>query len=206
MNYSEKRTAAQAELTAKKVDLDALMALDDLTDEQNTEADSLTSEIERLTSTVKRFSALEGVSMTDAEPVAGRKHAPIAGAREKSTSITVEEPKLEPGIAFARMALCVLAAQNSTMKGMPLSPTQVAKTWYPSSDRTQLAVKTAVAPATTTDSTWAGPLVYSETIADFVNYLRPKTIVGQFGHDVEHVTDEHGGGGHPRGPRRGLGT
>lgn len=179
MNYSERRSAAQAELTQKKIDLDALMALDELTPEQETEADSLTSEVERLTSTVKRFSALEGVSLTESEPVAGRKAAPVQ--REKQTTITVEEPKLPPGVAFARMALCVLAAQHSTMKGMPLSPDTVAKTWYPSSERTRIAVKTAVAPATTTDSTWAGPLVYSETIADFVEYLRPRTIIGQFG-------------------------
>ncbi len=180
MNYSERRSAAEAERTMKMGQLETLMDLESPTDEQETERKSLTSEIERLNSTVKSLGVLEGVMETRSTEITQRVQPRIPGQKDHPY-VTVDEPKLEPGIAFSRMALCVLAAQHSTMKGMPLSPEKVAKTWYPNSERVQLAVKTVIAPAVTTDTAWAGTLVYAETIADFVNYLRPRTVVGQFG-------------------------
>jgi HK97 family phage prohead protease/HK97 family phage major capsid protein len=178
MNYSERLTTAQAELTQKTADLEALMAIEELNEEQTSERDSLTSEIDRLTATVKSLATLERVQSTKAETVSSRQ---ITGTTSTAKTFTVEEPKLPPGIAFARFALCHLAAQNMTMKGHPTSPIQLAKQWYPSSERTLMVVKAAVAPANTTDANWASPLVYNETIADFVEYLRPRTVVGQFG-------------------------
>lgn len=175
MNYSEQLTAAQSELTQKTADLEALMAIDTLTDEQTAERDSLTSEVERLTNRVKSLSVLERVSGTKAQPVTPRVQS------QPVSNITVEDEKLPPGIAFARMVLCKAAAQYAVMKGEVRSAVEIARKWYPSSERTQIAVKTAVAAASTTDSTWAGPLVYNQTIADFVEYLRPRTIIGQFG-------------------------
>lgn len=179
MNYSERLSAAQGELTQKTSELEALMALDTLTDEQTSERDSLTSEIDRLTATVKSLSVLERVSESKAQPITPRVAPAVPG--QKTATVSVEEPKLPPGIAFARMVLCKAAAEFAVMKGQMLTAAQVAKQWYPSSERLQLAIKTAVAPATTTDSTWAGPFVYNETIADFVEYLRPRTLLGQFG-------------------------
>jgi HK97 family phage major capsid protein/HK97 family phage prohead protease len=178
-NYSEQRSATEAELQQKTLDLEALMDLDELTDEQTTERDSLTSEIDRLTSRAKSYAALERVSQQKAIEVIPRRLGEPNGTPK--TSITVEEPKLDPGIGFARVVLCKAAAQFAGMKGEFLSAPAIAKAWYPYSERTQLAVKAAVAPATTTDATWASPLVYNQTIADFVEYLRPKTLIGQFG-------------------------
>src|SRR5699024_2978983 len=47
----------------------------------------------------------------------------------------------------------------------------------------RLVTKAAVSAATTTDATWAGPLVGDEgsAFADFIEFLRPRTIIGQFG-------------------------
>src|SRR5690625_7886619 len=46
-----------------------------------------------------------------------------------------------------------------------------------------MITKAAVPAAYTTDSTWAGPLVGDEgsVFADFVEFLRPQTILGRFG-------------------------
>jgi len=178
-NYSEQRTATEAELQQKTLDLEALMDLDELTDEQTADRDSLTSEIDRLTARAKSYAALERVSERKAVEIRPRAFAQPDGTPKHS--VTVEEPALAPGIGFARVVLCKAAAQFAAMKGEFLSANAIAKAWYPHSERTQLAVKAAVAPATTTDSTWASPLVYNQTIADFVEYLRPKTLIGQFG-------------------------
>jgi HK97 family phage prohead protease/HK97 family phage major capsid protein len=176
-NYSEQRSATEAELQQKTLDLEALMDLDELTDEQTAERDSLTSEIDRLTSRAKSYAALERVSAQKATEVVPRR----MGEPTPKPAITVDEPALPPGIGFARVVLCKAASQYAGMRGEFLSADKVAKAWYPHSERTQLAVKAAVEPATTTHATWAGPLVYNQTIADFVEYLRPKTLIGQFG-------------------------
>jgi HK97 family phage prohead protease/HK97 family phage major capsid protein len=178
-NYSEQRTATEAELQQKTLDLEALMDLDELTDDQTTERDSLTSEIDRLTARAKSYAALERVSERKAIEITPRRMGEPNGKRTES--IIVEEPKLDPGIGFARVVLCKAASQFAAMKGEFLSANAIAKAWYPNSERTQLAVKAAVEPATTTHATWASPLVYNQTIADFVEYLRPKTLIGQFG-------------------------
>ena len=51
---------------------------------------------------------------------------------------------------------------------------------YPRSPNVELIRKAAVGAGTTTDGTWAGPLVSTRQLSDaFVDYLRPLTIVGR---------------------------
>jgi HK97 family phage major capsid protein len=99
--------------------------------------------------------------------------------------------KLAKGILFARYVKCLGAARGDLANAFTL-----AKLHY--SDTPQIAMvlkaglsggllgdimhKTAVAGGTTTDATWALPLVqYNQFAGDFIEYLRPKTILGQFG-------------------------
>jgi HK97 family phage major capsid protein len=43
-----------------------------------------------------------------------------------------------------------------------------------------MVTKTTIPAGTTTDSTWAAPLVYANTFTgDFIEYLRPRTLIGQ---------------------------
>jgi HK97 family phage major capsid protein/HK97 family phage prohead protease len=91
--------------------------------------------------------------------------------------------KLEPGIAFARAAKCLALGHLEHRNAM-----DIAKSMYEGQDGViaathRLVTKAAVAPGTTSDATWAGPLVGEETsaFADFVSFLRPTTILGRFG-------------------------
>lgn len=91
--------------------------------------------------------------------------------------------KLEPGIAFARAAKCLALGHMEHRDAIT-----IAKSLYDGQDGViaatqRLVTKAAVAPATTTDATWAKPLVGEESsaFADFVEYLRPTTILGRFG-------------------------
>jgi HK97 family phage major capsid protein len=104
--------------------------------------------------------------------------------------IQVISKKLEKGILFARYVKCLGAARGEVAQAY-----MIAKTQYP--DTPQIAqvlkagiagssletmLKAAVAAGTTTDATWAGPLVaYNQFAGDFIEYLRPRTIIGQFG-------------------------
>lgn len=101
---------------------------------------------------------------------------------------TVE--KLAPGIAFARQAICLVHAKGDHEKAFRL-----AEKYYPQSENLVklfkaqseganleniLHMKATVPAGTTTDTTWAAPLVYQQTTSqDFIEFLRPRTLIGQ---------------------------
>ena len=130
MTHSDKIAALSVERTGKQETLEALLTKDALTDEETIERDSLTSELERIGATIKSYRALEALTADQAIAVAPRTAPPVAGGPSRTGGITVEEPKLEPGIAFARMTLCKCAAQHAALRGNPLSALQIAKAWY----------------------------------------------------------------------------
>jgi len=97
----------------------------------------------------------------------------------RPTVETKRQDKLAPGIAVARIArVKALAAMTSSM-----AREKAAELYGEDSDTYGYFAKAAVAPALTSDASWAGNLVGDETsvFADFVEYLRPQTILGKFG-------------------------
>jgi HK97 family phage major capsid protein/HK97 family phage prohead protease len=95
-----------------------------------------------------------------------------AGAR-----ISVEAEKLEKGIAFARFVRCMAMAH-----GRASDAHEIAKAHYPQMAPLHNILKAAVAAGSTTDANFAGNLVeYNLYAADFIDYLRPQTIIGKFG-------------------------
>ncbi len=99
----------------------------------------------------------------------------------------VMEKKLEPGVRFARFAGALahtkgnyrdaadfVANRFPAEKGLGDVCKMFANHGY------EDIVKAAVAVGTTTSATWAGPLVqYQEMAEEFIEFLRPQTIVGQ---------------------------
>lgn len=123
-----------------------------------------------------------------ADQAKAHSEAPARSGVEFATVKKVE--KLEPGIAMARYAMCLVAA-----KGNHETAYRLAERHYPQTEAVvktlkaqaeganlqhMLMTKAAVPAGTTTDSTWAAPLVYANTWAgDFVEFLRPRTLIGQ---------------------------
>lgn len=150
--------------------------------EQTEEFDNLESEVEALEKHISRLQKMEKAMVKTAKPVSDdlRNTADATAAipvRAKNTQ------KLEPGIAFARAAKCLALSHLEHTNAV-----DIAKSLFNGQDQViaatqRLVRKAAVAAATTTDSTWAGPLVGEETsvFADFVEYLRPQTLLGRFG-------------------------
>ena len=129
-----------------------------------------------------------------------------AGTTEKASSsrgtiLTPVTEKLEPGIEFARLAMCVAAA-----KGNPTMALNLAQTHYANhtgmisrheggggfgqrrgavhlpAGRAPDRIKTDIPAGTTTQATWALPLLqYNQFAGDFLEFLRAQTIIGQFG-------------------------
>ena len=142
-------------------------------DEQE-EFDGLESEVDSIDKDLKRLRSLERTKASEAKPVQGQKSEDGSAAR---AAVVVKAAKPEAGIRLARYARCLALAQKGHRDIM-----QVAEEQYGNRDPEVVGmVKAAViASNTTTDSALIGN---EGGWADFVEFLRPRTIVGQFGND-----------------------
>lgn len=144
--------------------------------------ETLRAEIKSLDADIARFSELAEIDKASAKPVDDTPQREKTYTPPLPVSVKNTE-KLEPGIAFARAAKCLAIGAMSQR-----DPVQVAKSLY--NDRADIVgcvdamvTKAFVPAATTTDPAWAGNLVATGqgVFADFLAYLRPRTILGRFG-------------------------
>jgi HK97 family phage major capsid protein len=160
-------------------------------DERETEEyDTLGSEVKAIDAHLVRLKAHEANLVQRATPVAVTTGAPEGVTPPAGTSVISVRRNVEPGIAFARYAKAVALA-----KGNPMHAAHIASQWRESTPEVeafikaalasnvsleQMITRAAVAAGTTSDSTWAGPLVYAQNmVSEFINYLRPRTILGR---------------------------
>lgn len=141
--------------------------------------DTLQSEVKRLDDDIGRLSTLAEMDKATAKAVDGADKS-NQSAKGGSNLVPVQvknTEKIEPGIGFARIARVKAIAHINHM-----DPLQVAKSIYPDDERlNSLLAKAAVPAANTGNAPWAGNLILDggAYFADFVEYLRPRTVVGQ---------------------------
>ena len=165
-------TAAEAGLT-----LDA---------EQSDAFDTLQAEVEAIDKHIGRLKGMQKAAAASAKPVTAEPETRVKTIDKGGVTVRAKNTqKLEPGIAFARAAKCLALGHLEHRDAI-----QIAKSLYDGQDGViaatqRLVTKAAVPAATTTDSTWAGPLVGDETrvFADFLEFLRPQLLVGRFGNN-----------------------
>lgn len=146
-----------------------------LDDAEQSEYEQLESDNTAIDKHLPRLERLEKQLMTTAAPVVGDTTDHAAAAR---IGVTVRNThKLDKGIEFARYAMCLGVAKGNIQQAY-----EIAKNRFADNERICNTLKAAVAAGTTTDATWAGPLLeYNEFAGDFVEFLRPQTIIGKFG-------------------------
>ena len=147
-------------------------------DAERDEYDTLKAEIKTLDSDIVRCKEM-------LETMANKAVTPSTPSSEQGSkaphilNVRSVRDELEKGIGFARLAK---VRALSRLDGE--SRSEIARRLYGENSSTfQQVIKAPVPAGTTTDATWAGPLVGDETsaFADFIEYLRPMTITGQFG-------------------------
>lgn len=183
---AERIAALEGQIRPKRARMTAIMndAAEDgdraLNESEAQDFDETAAEVKDLEIQLNRLKALDGSAAT-ARPVSGNS---VQEATVSRAAAVPAQPKTheEKGLGFAR---AVMIHVHSRLKG--LNPIEVAKERYPNMSRGQQAdlqtfLKAAVAGGTTVDSLWAGPLVNPTNLAsEFVEYLRPMTILGKFG-------------------------
>jgi HK97 family phage major capsid protein len=156
------------------------------------EFDTITDTVKALDGDVTRYTQMESAAAASAQPVESqaveKSGASVRQNFEPAQVKTVE--KLEPGIAFARYAMCLTKAKGNHEVAFRLAERHypkteaVVRTLKAQSEGVDLQalmqMKAAVAAGTTTESTWAAPLVDAQTFSgDFIGFLRPRTLIGQ---------------------------
>ena len=148
---------------------------------ESEEFDAIEQEIKALDADIKRLGVLAKIDAATVKAVNDpNKNDPVV--RAVSAVQVKNTQKQEPGVAFAQAAKCLALGSLEHRNA-----TDIAKSLYAGRDDViaateALLTKAAVAPATTTDATWASPLVQVGGVyADFVEFQRAASIMGRFG-------------------------
>lgn len=147
------------------------------------EYDGLESEVAAIDAHLTRLSKHAEMNKAAAVPAAGATAEEASKSRAGQSVIRVKE-NTPPGIAFTRLAMCLAMGKSSRADAIEIAKSAYPnETWIPevikasrNSDQFMEAVKTAVISGSTANG--AGPLLqYTDSQADFVEYLRASTIV-----------------------------
>ncbi|KQP43920.1 phage major capsid protein [Pseudorhodoferax sp. Leaf274] len=137
----------------------------------------ITAEIKGIDQELEDLRVMESDLVKTAKPAAGQNGK--EGSESRQPSIQVRDNRIVgKGLALAQMARLIAKAQGNHLGALNLA--QADQRLDP---RVQNVLKAAVAAGSTSSDAWAGALVGDETTvyADFVEYLRPETIIGKFG-------------------------
>lgn len=183
MNYAEQIAAFEARRDTSKAALEAIAksAADEgatLDAEQKEQKDNLLSEIKEIDDHLKFLRDMETISKAKAVPAEGSSSEVASVSRAGSRIEVKTQPKLAPGVEFARLAKVKAIARLDNER-----PLDIAERMYGENSNVFGHIKAAVVAGSTASGNWAANLVGDETgaYADFVSYLRPATVLGRFG-------------------------
>lgn len=144
--------------------------------------DGLAAQVTSLDTQIKSTETMEKLAGTAAVPVDGgagngTAAAPAGAGRieGKAPSNIIVSRNLPKGTAFTRYAMALAASKGNLMQAA-----ETAKQWEGTTPEVARVLKAAVAAGTTSDATWASPLVdYRMMAEEFIDLLRPATILGR---------------------------
>ena len=197
---AEQISAFEATRAAKAARMEELMgkaaeAGSTLSKEESEEYDTLELEVSQIDLHLQRLNKLQKSQAGRAKAAgtengvdveATHKRAGIGGSA--GVRVEVRAPDVPKGTAFTRLAIAMAAGRGDTMRMI-----ERAKEWDSSMPELQDIIKlgvqnlmdgtrtkAAVGAGTTTDATWASPLVaYNIMASEFIELLRPATIIGK---------------------------
>lgn len=146
-------------------------------EEQDRFAD-ITAEVSAIGKELDDLRVMEKDLVASARPVQGTSDTQGTESRYPSVIHVKDNRVRDKGLALAQMAKCMYLAQGNLFGAAQLA--DQAKHLDP---RVPLVLKAAVAAGSTSNTSWAGNLVGTETsvYADFIEFLRPQTVLGRFG-------------------------
>lgn len=183
---AEQIAAFEATRAAKQAEMNAIQqkALDENRSKDASEKesfDTLAAEIESIDAELVDLRKMEKINIAKAVVVKGADQDDATRSRAgggDGIRVQVLPKKLAPGIGFTRFVIAQCRAKGNVMQALEIA--KANEQWRSESPEVELALKAAVTPGTTSDTTFAAPLVnYNVLSEEFINYLRPLTIIGR---------------------------
>lgn len=184
--YAEQISAFEAKSAANLARMDEIMtkAADEgrtLADEEKTEHDKLTGEVKEIGEHIVRLKAMAERAKEEAEEVEENKGETLTkGAGTVPAGQIRVSSNLAPGQRFARAALALARCRGNLHEAVAY--VQGHKGWMDTSPDVAkfLQMKAAIPAADTSTSGWASEWAYANNLqSDFIDYLRPRTILGR---------------------------
>lgn len=180
--YAQRIAEAEATLAASQTRQEELMAAADeagttLGGDELKEYDELDAQCKDLSGHIARLKALAERSKAAAKP-AEEKTDDNTATTVPARQITVKS-NTAPGQRFARSVLAIVRAGGNMHEAIQIA--KANKAWADTPDVAEyLRIKTAIPAGDTTTSGWASELVYNTNlVSEFLEYLRPSTILGR---------------------------
>lgn len=143
--------------------------------------DELTLELKSIDAELLDLREMERTAISKATPImAPTNPGTTSEMRGGGSHVITVKANVAKGAAFARMCMAMAAGRGDSYLTL-----QYAKQWKDSTPEVEQMIehmwhtKAAVAVGTTTDATWAGPLVVTQPLNEFLELLRPRTLLGR---------------------------
>jgi HK97 family phage major capsid protein/HK97 family phage prohead protease len=142
------------------------------------EFQNIQRELESIDQELVDLRLMEKMNIAAARPVENVKDPDSASQARSGVAAVVKAPKVPPGIPFTRFVMALTVAKGNLMLAEQIASNN--ERWKAETPEVGIVLRAAVAAGTTTDPTWAGPLVqYQNLASEFVEFLRPMTIIGR---------------------------
>jgi HK97 family phage major capsid protein len=143
---------------------------------QKEEYDTLSGDVKEIDDHLGRLSTLEKTTKATAKPIDGMTSKGATESRGGNVRVEVRD-QLPKGVRFARYAMCMAAARGNRQDAL-----DIAKRRYPNEEDLQMVIKEAVGAHHSDNADYGAALVPTQLYeGDFIDYLRPQTILGKFG-------------------------
>lgn len=153
-------------------------------DAEKEEFETLDRDLDGIDKELVDLRKLEAREKEKATPVHGR--TPEEAARTRTNVITVDK-KLPPGIQFARYAMCMGVARGNEYEAKQIARDNYGDDAFGLIKLIELQQKAAVGALNAQTAGSGSELVPYNIMDDFINFLRPRTIIGKFGTDFNGV-------------------
>ena len=188
MTVAEQISAFEAKRAASVARMDSLMkkaadAAQTLDEQESVEYDDTSIEVKKIDEHLKRLGDLQAANKIAAKPVQGNGLDGALLATTRPNPIISVKANVPQGTSFTRYAMALAASRGNRWEAL-----NVAKQWHDQTPEVELCLgvdvpaimKAAVGVGTTTDATWASPLIaYQVMSSEFIELLRPATIIGR---------------------------
>jgi HK97 family phage major capsid protein/HK97 family phage prohead protease len=143
------------------------------------EYDGLKAEVKGIDDHLVRLNDMKDLNLTKAAPVNGSDPDAASASRGGPVARVHVLPKKVPeGIGFTRFVIAAARAKGNIMQAYEIA--KANEQWRTETPDVELALKVAVTSGSTTDPSFAGPLVnYQILTQEFIQFLRPLTIIGR---------------------------